>query len=286
MRKTGGIIPTSVELRKIFVNGCGTDYDEMDRDFPFALMEEITSLHINFNRPIELGIPTDSWIKYRGFEKSKLEMIRTKIGPILSHKFSLRHYAMKKHKSIKSNFALWEQGKIQTTTSQGLDWQFLGDTAFTFWWFCIDGIPPMNNRDFIQNAEVFDEIKLDDQSLRKRGLYDVDFFASADLMSRAPWLPDIDREEVPILLRGKLQDLVETIFGYFLFTKKTATFRLEDIRDSEQETIAGMLLRMIDSEFPGFEVKIPGTVTNTEWQKEDPKKKKQGFFEWLFGGRK
>ena len=234
-------------------------------------------MRLNFQRPFDLGTPIESWINYRGFDPAKIGDLRTKIAPLLNHNFTLRHYALKKHQSIKSNFALWEQDKIQTTTSPGYDWEYLGDTAFTFWWLCIDGVPPMNNRGFIKDADYYDEIKLDESSLKERKLWNVDFFASADLMKIAPSLPDIDRNEVPILLRGKLQNLPEVIFGYFSLAQKTAFIKLEDVRADPKETIAIMLLNMIDMSFPGFEVKIPGTVTNTNWQKKD----KKSFFTWF-----
>jgi len=264
-----GELPKPEEVRKLFIKGCGEDYEENNRDFPFAFMEEITSMRLDFNQPDSLGYTAPSWVKYRGFEESQLQKIRKLLEPILSHKFSLRHYAMKKRPTIRSNFALWEDGSIETASSPGKDWNFLGDTAFTFWWFCVDDKPPMNNRDFIESAAFYDEIEINEKEIRARGLWDTEFFASTDLMKHAEYLQTSASK--PILLRGKLQDIADIIFGYFLLTNKLAMLPLDQFEKSSDETVTKLLLNSITKVFPVFEVKIPGTVNKTNW-KERPKK--------------
>jgi len=268
-----GETPKPDEIRKLFIKGCGEDFDEMNRDFPFTFMEEVTSMRLDFNQPGDLGYPAQSWVKYRGFEESQLSKIRKLLSAVLKRKFSLRHYGMKKRPNIRSNFALWSDGTIESASSSGKDWNFLGDTAFTFWWFCVDGKVPTNNRNFIESSTFYDEIEIDEKSIRERGLWDVEFFASTDLMKHADQLQNIPQK--PILLRGKGQDIPEIVFGYFLLTNKLATLSLDDFEESSDDTVRKMLLNTITSVFPVFEVKIPGTVTKTNWkekEKEKPKK--------------
>jgi len=238
-------------------------------------MEEITSMRLDFSQPGDLGYPAQSWVKYRGFEEAQLDKIRRLLAPLLKQKFSLRHYGMKKRGSIRSNFALWNDGTIENASSLGKDWNFLGDTAFTFWWFCINGKVPTNNRNFIENSAFYDEIEFNEKDIKERGLWNVEFFASTDLMKHADSLQN--SPDKPILLRGKLQNLPEIVFGYFLLTNKMATLQLDEFEDSAEDTVTKILLNTITSVFPVFEVKIPGTINKTNWKErskdEDDKKK-------------
>lgn len=260
-----GEIPKPTEVRKLFVKGCGEEYDENNRDFPFAFMEEVTSMRLDFSQPADLGYPTQSWVKYRGFEESQLEKIRKLLDALLTNQqFSLRHYAMKKRPTIRSNFALWNDGTIESATSPGKDWNYLGDTAFTFWWFSVNGKVPTNNRNFIESSGFYDEIELTEKNIKDRGLWNVEFFASTDLMKHADSLQN--RPDKPVLLRGKLQNLPEIVFGYFLLTNKMATLPLDEFEKTAEATVTKILLNTITKAFPVFEVKIPGTVGKTSWK--------------------
>ena len=265
-------VPKPAEIRKIFVKGCGKDYDENNRDFPFAFMEEVTSMRLDFNQPTDLGWPTPSWVKYRGFEDAQLDKIRKLLEALLKQRFTLRHYAMKKRPRVRSNFALWHDGTIESATTAGKDWNYLGDTAFTFWWFCVNGEIPTNNRNFIESSGFYDEIELTEKGVRSRDLWNVEFFASTDLMKHADTLQN--RPDKPIMLRGKLQDLPEIVFGYFLLTNKVATLPLDEFGKTAEETVTKILLNTITKVFPVFEVKIPGTVGKTNWKENQKDEKK------------
>ena len=90
---------------------------------------------------------------------------------------------------------------IKSSNTAAKDWWALGNTAFTFWWFCIDGVVPTEDRGFIQSAQYYDEIALDDDSLKNKSLEDAEFFASSDLMKHAESYPTAAAK--PVLLKGK-----------------------------------------------------------------------------------
>ena len=261
-----GVAPKPEDIRKLFIKGCGDDYDEMNRDFPFAFMEEVTSMRLDFTQPFDLGYPAQSWVKYKGFAEAQLKQIRKALKGLLQQKFSLRHYVIKKRPSIRSNFALWNDKVIESSTTIGKEWNFLGDTAFTFWWFSINGKVATSNKNFIDSSKYYDEIQLSEAGLRQRGLFDVEFFASTDLMENAEELQNV--VEKPLLLRGKLQDLPEIIFGYFLLTNKIASLSLDQFAEDSNDTVTNLLISTINEVFPVFEVKIPGTVTKTNWKEK------------------
>ena len=146
---------------------------------------------------------------------------------------------------------------ITTSNTAAKDWWALGNTAFTFWWFCIDGVVPTKDRRFIQSAQYYDEIALDDESLRNKGLEDADFFASSDLMRDAESYPTAPTK--PVLLRGKIKDIDKIVFGYLI--SKFSSMMLNRFIDQS-------MLNKIDQIFPVFEVKIPGTVKNPNWQQK------------------
>ena len=118
--------------------------------------------------------------------------------------------------------------------------------------FCFDGKVP--KRGFLELLQYYDEIALDDSSLSNRELKDVEFFASSDLMEHAESYPTAP--EKPVLLREKLKDIAKIIFGYHISKFPTEKLNL-NARD---------MLKRIDGKFLTFEVKIPGTVQNPNWQ--------------------
>ena len=123
-----------------------------------------------------------------------------------------------------------------------------------YWWCSA-------NKGFIQSAQYYDEIALDDDSLKNKGLEDAEFFASSDLMKHAESYPTA--VEKPVLLRGKIKDIAKIIFGYLVNARKTSKLQLNTYKTSSH---AQIMLDLIDASFPVFEVKIPGTVKNPNWQ--------------------
>ena len=191
-------------------------------------------------------------------ESEQIADFASKLSKALGHTFTLRHYTSSNtHSSVKSNFALWNERVITTSNTAANDWWALGNTVFTFWWFCIDGVVPTKDRGFIQSAQYYDEIALDDESLRNKGLEDADFFASSDLMRDAESYPTAPTK--PVLLRGKIKDIDKIVFGYLI--SKFSSMMLNRFIDQS-------MLNKIDQIFPVFEVKIPGTVKNPNWQQK------------------
>ena len=191
-------------------------------------------------------------------ESGQIADFASNLSKALGHTFTLRHYTSSNtHSSVKSNFALWNERVITTSNTAAKDWWALGNTAFTFWWFCIDGVVPTKDRGFIQSAQYYDEIALDDESLRNKGLEDADFFASSDLMRDAESYPTAPTK--PVLLRGKIKDIDKIVFGYLI--SKFSSMMLNRFIDQS-------MLNKIDQIFPVFEVKIPGTVKNPNWQQK------------------
>ena len=191
-------------------------------------------------------------------ESGQIADFASNLSKALGHTFTLRHYTSSNtHSSVKSNFALWNERVITTSNTAAKDWWALGNTAFTFWWFCIDGVVPTKDRGFIQSAQYYDEIALDDESLRNKGLEDADFFASSDLMRDAESYPTAPTK--PVLLRGKIKDIDKIVFGYLI--SKFSSMMLNRFIDQS-------MLNKMDQIFPVFEVKIPGTVKNPNWQQK------------------
>ena len=253
--------PKPDKVRQALLAACSGGYGEFDRKFPFEFMQSITSHQLNFQKP-NVGKTVDSWLRFVTYTPEQISDFALKFSKGLEHTFTLRHYAgSNTHKSVKSNFALWNERVITTSNTAAKDWSALGNTAFTFWWFCIDGVVPTKDRGFIQQAKYYDEIALDDESLKNKGLEDVEFFASSDLMKHAESYPTA--VEKPVLLRGKIKDIAEIIFGYLVNAGKTSKVQLNTYKTSSH---AQIMLDLIDASFPVFEVKIPGTVKNPNWQ--------------------
>ena len=205
-----------------------------------------------------IGGKVDSWLNLVTYPSEQIADFALKLSKALGHTFTLRHYTSSNtHSSVKSNFALWNERVITTSNTAAKDWWALGNTAFTFWWFCIDGVVPTKDRGFIQSAQYYDEIALDDESLRNKGLEDADFFASSDLMRDAESYSTAPTK--PVLLRGKIKDIDKIVFGYLI--SKFSSMMLNRFIDQS-------MLNKIDQIFPVFEVKIPGTVKNPNWQQK------------------
>ena len=144
----------------------------------------------------------DSWLNFGTYPSEQIADFASKLSKALGHTFTLRHYTSSNtYSSVKSNFALWKEGLIKSSNTAAKDWWALGNTAFTFWWFCIDGVVPTEDRGFIQSAQYYDEIALDDDSLKNKSLEDAEFFASSDLMKHAESYPTAAAK--PVLLKGK-----------------------------------------------------------------------------------
>ena len=253
--------PKPDKIRQALLAACGGGYDEFDRNFPFEFMQSITSHQLNFKKP-HVGKEVDSWLRFQTYSPEKLAEFASKLPHALGHTFTLRHYApTNMHASIKSNFALWKEGLIKSSNTAAKDWWALGNTAFTFWWFCIDGVVPTKDRGFIQSAKYYDEIALDDDSLKSKGLENAEFFASSDLLRHAESYPTAAIK--PVLLRGKIKDIAKIIFGYLMSTGKCSKVQLNQYKTPAH---APAMLDKIDENFPVFEVKIPGTVRNPNWQ--------------------
>ena len=253
--------PKDNKVLQALLTACGGDYDEFDRKFPFEFMQSITSHQLNFKKR-HVGKEIDSWLRFQTYSPEKIAEFTLKLSNALRHTFTLRHYARTNtHPNIKSNFALLKEGVIKNSNTAVKDWSALGNTAFTFWWFCIDGVVPTKNRGFIQSAQYYDEIALDDDSLRNKGLEDAEFFASSDLLPHAESYPTAATK--PVLLRGKIKDIAKIIFGYLMSTGKCTRVQLNQYKTASH---AQPMLDRIDDNFPVFEVKIPGTVKNPDWQ--------------------
>ena len=244
---------SSVErVGKTLIEACGNGYDESDRNFPFEFMESITSHQLDFDEN-NLGAKETSWLKFTKYSPEQITEFASELANALPHNFTLRHYSESNYSSIKSNFALLQQNMINRSNTGKSDWLYLGNTAFTFWLFCIDGEIPY--RGFLRSKKYYDEITLDDDSLANKGLQNVEFFASSDLLKNAK---KISKKEIePVLLKGRINDIAEIIFGCLLSLFKD--------REEVNNLNATRLLDSIDHYFPMFEVKIPGTVQRPNW---------------------
>ena len=223
-------------------------------------MQWVTSHQLNPGKK-NFGEQVDSWLNFVTYPPEQIADFASKLSKALGHTFTLRHYTSSNtYSSVKSNFALWKEGLIKSSNTAAKDWWALGNTAFTFWWFCIDGVVPTKDRGFVQSAQYYDEITLDHESLRKKGLEDADFFASSDLMKDAE---SYSAAKKPVLLRGKIKDIAKIVFGYL--SSKFSILMLNRFMDQSH---AQEMLNKIDHIFPVFEVKIPGTVENPNWQQK------------------
>ena len=230
-------------------------------------MQWVTSHQLNPGKG-NFGGEADSWLNFVTYPSEQIKDFASKLSKALDHTFTLRHYTSSNtHSSVKSNFALWNERVITTSNTAAKDWWALGNTAFTFWWFCIDGVVPTKDRGFIQSAQYYDEIALDDDSLKNKGLEDAEFFASSDLMKHAESYPTAAAK--PVLLRGKIKDIAKIIFGYLMNTKKAPAIQLNTYKEKSH---AQTMLDLIDANFPVFEVKIPGTVQKPNWIAKSKKK--------------
>ena len=252
--------PKPDKIRQALLSACGDGYNELDRNFPFEFMQSITSHQLNFKKP-NVGKKVDSWLRFVTYTPEQIANFASKLEKALDHTFTLRHYDSLRHPSVKSNFALWKEGLIKSSNTAAKDWWALGNTGFTFWWFCIDRKVPKNDRGFIQLAKYYDEIALDDGSLKNKGWEDAEFFASSDLMKDAESYPTAATK--PVLLRGKIKDIAKIVFGYLMSTGKFSRLQLNLYKTPSH---AQAMLDIIDQIFPVFEVKIPGTVQNPNWQ--------------------
>lgn len=253
--------PKADKIRHALLAACGDGYNELDRNFPFQFMQSITSHQLNFKKP-DVGKKIESWLRFVTYRPEQIADFASKLDKALDHTFTLRHYdSFNTYPSIKSNFALWKEGLIKTSNTAAKDWWALGNTGFTFWWFCIDRVVPTKDRGFIQSARYYDEIALDDDSLKNKGLENAEFFASSDLMRHAESYPTAATK--PVLLRGKIKDIAKIVFGYLMSTGKCSRLQLNQYKTPSH---AQTMLDKIDEVFPVFEVKIPGTVQDPNWQ--------------------
>ena len=252
--------PKPNKIRQALVSACGGGYNELDRNFPFEFMQSITSHQLNFKKP-NVGKKEDSWLRFVTYTPEQIADFASKLEKALDHTFTLRHYDSLTHPSVKPNFALWKEGLIKSSNTAAKDWWALGNTGFTFWWFCIDRVVPTKDRGFIQSAKYYDEIALDDDSLKNKGLEDAEFFASSDLMKDAESYPTAATK--PVLLRGKIKDIAKIAFGYLMSTGKISMVQLNQFKTPSH---ANGMLNMIDQYFSMFGVKIPGAVQNPNWQ--------------------
>ena len=239
-------------VRVALINACRNDYDERDRNFPFEFMQLITSYQLNFDKP-NLGERVDTWMSFTEYTAKEIADFASELVDTLSHTFTLRHYDKHMYSEIKSNFALPIDSKITETNTRKSDWLDLGNTAFTFWLFCIDGeVPP---RGFLRSTKYYDEIALDDGSLEEADLQNAEFFASSDLLANAKRYRE-KKIEPPVLLKGKIRDIAKIIFGYIM----SSAGNHEEAKNVQE------MLETIERRFPSFEVKIPGTVTGSNWK--------------------
>ena len=105
-------------------------------------MQSITSHQLNFKKS-NVGKTVDSWLRFVTYTPEQISDFALKLSKGLDHTFTLSHYTgSNTYKSVKSNFALWNERVITTSNTAAKDWWALGNTAFTFWWFCIDGVVP------------------------------------------------------------------------------------------------------------------------------------------------
>ena len=234
-------------VAEALIKACGNDYNEFDRDFPFEFMKSITSHQLNFDKD-NLGAKVTSWLEFTEYLPEQITGFASELANALDHTFTLRHYDGNIYPSIKSNFALLQEKLIKKSNTQKPDWLYLGNTAFTFWLFCIDGKKP--ERGFLRSANYYDEITLDDGSLENKGLQNAEFCASSDLLEKAKLYSE--KKKVPVLLKGRIKDIAEIIFGYLLSLFKDS----EEGKSQLNRYNAAELLDFIDGTFQMFEVKI------------------------------
>ena len=271
---------TAAEIQRLIISECGEKYDEFDREFPFRFLETISGINLNIadRTTPSFGESQTKWIEYIPFGRSEADTTRSTINQLLlSHTFSVRHckrhgeetdsrvapdFAYRKNNSALSTDDVKGLESAQRKESSSEEWILRGDSQFTEWLFCIDGVCP---RIFNDNkdggiGQYYDEIEIDFLEIYKRHLSDVLVLASSDFDGKLPEIKLGIKVKVPV---RKLVFLPEMVFSHLYESKKISSAWLNML---DEQKHARTLLESIEKHFPNFRVYLPGSVKVERWK--------------------
>ena len=252
------------DIQRLIISSCGEDnYNEFDREFPFNVLETISSINLNIADKRTFGNSRESWLDYVTFSKQKAEAVRETISDfLLFHNFTIRYFSDNEDDVIRSDFTMRKLKNKESNPSNQQDeveiqdWILTGDSAFTKWYLCVDNMCPAIK----PLKRYYNEIEIDFLEIAKKELSDFKILAGVDFEHK---IPEIKLGRKVKYMTGDLIFLPEMVFSYLYENKMVLANWLNMLKTQEHSKT---ILETIQKHFPYFRVYIPGSVKASSWR--------------------